>query len=71
MGFFSNIYILLISNILLVFGVITCITLSVPFINMDKLSELNQMARVKTFFKVLAELGIEEAAVILDTVFKR
>ena len=40
------------SNILLVFGVITCITLSVPFINMDKLSELNQMARVKTFFKV-------------------
>ena len=40
------------SNILLVFGAITCITLSVPFINMDKLSELNQMARVKTFFKV-------------------
>ena len=40
------------SNILIVFGVITCITLSVPFINMDKLSELNQMARVKTFFKV-------------------
>ena len=40
------------SNILLVFGVITCIALSVPFINMDKLSELNQMARVKTFFKV-------------------
>ena len=37
------------SNILLVFGVITCITLSVPFINMDKLSEINQMARV---FKV-------------------
>ena len=40
------------SNILLVFGVITCITLSVPFINMDKLSEINQIARVKTFFKV-------------------
>ena len=40
------------SNILLVFGAITFITLSVPFINMDKLSELNQMARVKTFFKV-------------------
>lgn len=40
------------SNILLVFGVITCITLSVPFINMDKLSELNQMARAKIFFKV-------------------
>lgn len=28
-------------------------------------------SNVKTFFKVLAELGIEEAAVILDTVFKR
>ena len=40
------------SNILLVFGVITCITLSVPFINMDKLSELNQISRAKTFFKV-------------------
>ena len=40
------------SNILLVFGAITCITLSVPVINMDKLSEINQMARVKTFFKV-------------------
>ena len=40
------------SNILLVFGAITFITLSVPVINMDNLSELNQMARVKTFFKV-------------------
>lgn len=40
------------SNILLAFAIITCITLSVPYINMDKLSEINQMARVKTFFKV-------------------
>lgn len=39
-------------NILFAIAGVVCISLIVPVINMDKLSEINQTARVKTFFKV-------------------